>query len=241
MRPLPIFQSIALAMAVSAGAAAYTPASAQVTVDLHALQALPDSTSAPPSIIRRAPVRRNTRAEPISKPVASNASPTQQPVPAAPQPALPEATPQTASIAPIPPPAATAPPPPPPISAAAGTTAAPTKAGLRLTFTPDQSDLTPDSAAAIKQLTGQITASDSTTYNIRAYAHGKPDDPSTARRLSLSRAMAVRAALVADGVPSPRIFVRALGAQSGDPSDTAPVDRVDLDVEGATTAQAAGK
>jgi hypothetical protein len=38
--------------------------------------------------------------------------------------------------------------------------------------------------------------------------------------------MAVRSALVADGVPSARIFVRALGEQYGE----GPPDRVDLSV-----------
>jgi hypothetical protein len=38
--------------------------------------------------------------------------------------------------------------------------------------------------------------------------------------------MAVRSALVADGVPSARIFVRALGEQYGD----GPPDRVDIAV-----------
>ena len=70
---------------------------------------------------------------------------------------------------------------------------------------------------------------DATTFNVLAYAPGKADDPSTARRISLSRAMAVRSALVADGVPSARIFVRALGEQFGD----GPPDRVDLSVTGA--------
>ena len=68
-----------------------------------------------------------------------------------------------------------------------------------------------------------------TTFNVLAYAPGKADDPSTARRISLSRAMAVRSALVADGVPSARIFVRALGEQYGD----GPPDRVDISVTGA--------
>ena len=61
-----------------------------------------------------------------------------------------------------------------------------------------------------------------------AYAAGTPEDPSTARRLSLSRALAVRSALMADGVTSARIYVRALGATGG---DEAP-DRVDLAVMG---------
>lgn len=42
--------------------------------------------------------------------------------------------------------------------------------------------------------------------------------------------MAVRSALVADGVASARIFVRALGAQYGD----GPPDRVDVSIEGAS-------
>ena len=134
--------------------------------------------------------------------------------PPAAQPALPESIPQTASINPIapPPPAAgTAPPPPPPISDKAATAATPTTSGLRLTFAPGQSDLSPESSSSIKQLTTAAPAGDATTFNVLAYAPGKPDDPSTARRVSLSRAMAVRSALVADGVPSARIFVPCLG------------------------------
>jgi outer membrane protein OmpA-like peptidoglycan-associated protein len=116
------------------------------------------------------------------------------------------------------------------VSEKAETTAAPTAAGLRLTFAPGQSDLSPDSTESIKALTVSAPPGDGTTFNVQAYAPGTPDDPSTARRVSLSRAMAVRSALVADGVPSARIFVRALGAQHGD----GPADRVDLSIEGAT-------
>ncbi len=108
----------------------------------------------------------------------------------------------------------------------AATTAAPTTAGLRLTFAPEQSDLSPASIDSVKQLTASAPPGDETTFNVQAYAPGKADDPSTARRISLSRAMAVRSALVADGVPSARIFVRALGEQYGD----GPPDRVDIGV-----------
>ncbi|PPQ35389.1 hypothetical protein CCS01_07595 [Rhodopila globiformis] len=107
---------------------------------------------------------------------------------------------------------------------------------MRLTFASGQSDLSPESVAAIKQLTASVPSSDATTFNVDAYAPGTPDDPSTARRLSLSRAMAVRSALIADGVPSARIFVRALGAKFGD----GPADRADVSVEG-TGNQAAQK
>jgi outer membrane protein OmpA-like peptidoglycan-associated protein len=228
MRALPILTAVFLTAAA--------PVFAQVTVDLHALEALPERPAAGQPARPRPRVVPNgptvvTRVAPIVR--APAASPTPQP-----QPALPEAEPQTASInplAPPEPPAGTAPPPPPPVSATAATKAAPTTTGLRLTFAPEQSDLSPDSSASIKQLATSVPPGDDTTYNVQAYAPGKPDDPSTARRVSLSRAMAVRAALVASGVPSARIFVRALGEQFGD----GPPDRVDIAVNGAPGTAAA--
>jgi outer membrane protein OmpA-like peptidoglycan-associated protein len=141
---------------------------------------------------------------------------------------LPEAVPQTAKLAPVEPPAALSLPPPPPVSETADTAAAATASGLRLTFAPGQSDLSPDSTASIRELTEGAANGDATTFNVLAYAPGRPDDPSTARRISLSRAMAVRSALVADGVPSARIFVRALG----DPHGDGPPDRVDVNLIG---------
>jgi outer membrane protein OmpA-like peptidoglycan-associated protein len=206
---------------------AASSALAQVTVDLHALQALPDRPepaprprAAPPNLIRVP----NTTAK-LTPPAAPAA-------PAAVPPAIPKTEPDTAVVNPIPPPeppAGAPPPPPPPVSETAATRAAPTTAGLRLTFAPGASDLSPDSTASIKELTAAAPPGDATTFNVQAYAPGTKDDPSTARRVSLSRAMAVRSALVADGVPSARIFVRALGEQFGD----GPPDRVDVNVEGA--------
>jgi outer membrane protein OmpA-like peptidoglycan-associated protein len=227
MRALPILSAVFVTAAA--------PVFAQVTVDLHALEALPERPAAGPTRPRPQVVPNGptvvTRVAPIAR--APAAIPAPQP-----QPALPEAEPQTASINPIAPPeppAGSAPPPPPPVSATAATKAAPTTAGLRLTFAPEQSDLSPDSSASIKQLATSTPPGDDTTYNVQAYAPGKPDDPSTARRVSLSRAMAVRAALVASGVPSARIFVRALGEQFGD----GPPDRVDIAVNGAPGTAAA--
>jgi outer membrane protein OmpA-like peptidoglycan-associated protein len=215
MRPLLTLSALLLLSAV--------PALAQVTVDLHALQALPErhgasgtirQATAPPSRVASAP----PAAAAVAAPPAS--------APAAPQPALPDSAPQTASVTPVAP--RPVPPPPPPVADNAATTAAATGAGLRLSFAPGQSDLSPDSAASIKTLTATAPNGDSVTFNVMAYAPGAPDDPSTARRVSLARAMAVRTALVTDGVPSARIFVRALGAQYGD----GPPDRVDVNVMG---------
>ena len=85
--------------------------------------------------------------------------------------------------------------------------------GLRITFGAGTSDLSPDGAAAIKRLAGGVPPDSSGTFNVLAYAAATPGDPSTARRLSLSRALAVRKALMADGIASSRIYVRALGSQ----------------------------
>jgi outer membrane protein OmpA-like peptidoglycan-associated protein len=249
MGRLPILTAVFLTAA--------TPVFAQVTVDLHALQALPERPPAnraprpaPPVAVSRPTVTAREAAPaapsqnapsqtaPSQNAAPQNATPA-SPAPTsappasatapAPQPALPETVPEIAAINPIAPPeppSGSAQPPPPPVSAKAETKAAPTTAGLRLSFAPDQSDLSPESTASIKQLIASAPPGDDTTFNVQAYAPGKPDDPSTARRVSLSRAMAVRSALVADGVPSARIFVRALGEQHGD----GPPDRVDIDV-----------
>jgi hypothetical protein len=49
-----------------------------------------------------------------------------------------------------------------------------------------------------------------------------------ARRSSLARGLAVRGALIADGVSSTRIYVRALGSAAGG----GPADRVDVTILG---------
>jgi outer membrane protein OmpA-like peptidoglycan-associated protein len=133
-------------------------------------------------------------------------------------------------------PQAAKPPEPPPVSATAATTATPETSGLRLIFKPDESDLSPAASGAIGDLVKSTPKGDTVTYNVVAYAAGVADDPSVARRMSLSRGLSVRAALMADGVASTRIYVRALGAAPGD----APADRVDLTVLGLSGAGAGG-
>jgi outer membrane protein OmpA-like peptidoglycan-associated protein len=241
-------------------------AAAQVTVDLHALDALPGAkpghTGAHARHGAAKPPPRTAAAKP--KPPAPNqekeaaapaavattqpgtpavaAPPAATPPSPAPPPAtLPTAAPPVVALAPVEPPQATEPepPPPPPISDKAATAAATTPTGLRVTFGKGEADLSPSSAAAIKSLVAGAPPGTNTSFNVAAYAAGTPEDPSTARRLSLSRALAVRSALIADGVSSSRIYVRALGAASGDE----PPDRVDLAVLGgnASAADTAGK
>jgi len=280
MRPLPFLSAILLSAA--------TPVFAQVTVDLHALQALPQHGGVPPThdlpthdyVARDNPTRdipgphksaRVTSGAPApgaafpgsasgsapgsastavsSLPGPSRSAPSAAPAEVAPPP-IPQTAPDVAAITPI----APAAPPAAPSSAAqssaapsstasfppgatptassadqAATGTAPTAANLRLSFAAGQSDLSPESLTSIKQLIA-ATPADGGSVNVSAYAPGRPDDPSTARRVSLSRAMAVRSALISDGVPSTRIYLRALGAQYGE----GPADRVDVTVLGAT-------
>jgi len=96
--------------------------------------------------------------------------------------------------------------------------------GLRVTFGSGKADLNPDTDAALLAFARAMVADPSATVNIYAYAAGTPDDPSTPRRLSLSRALAARAILINQGIDSTRIYPRALGAT---PSD-GPPDRVDV-------------
>jgi outer membrane protein OmpA-like peptidoglycan-associated protein len=212
------------------------PASAQVTVDLHALDALRPVQKAPS---RRAPAKpaqqplasTQPNKPPPQEPVASTGAAASQETPAPSQPSLPAAPPPTIALAPVPepPPSVQAPPPPPPpISDTSTSAASATGAGLRVTFGPEEADLSPSSAAAIQNLVRTAPQGDNVSVNVTAYAAGTPEDPSTARRLSLSRALAVRSALIANGLSSARIYVRALGAQAGE----GPADRVDLSLLG---------
>lgn len=210
---------------------------AQVTVDLRALDSLPIGSSklARPVPVTPEPRRVQVPTPPLPTPPRPAAPTPATATTAQPQPALPAETPPSVALAPLAPPEpSTVAPAPPPISATAATVAKPEAGGLRVTFTAAQVELNPDSANALKEL---ADSSGSGNFNILSYAAGSPEDPSAARRLSLSRALAVRSALLADGVASSRIFVRALGAQTGE----GPPDRVDVSVLAGTAAPGTAK
>jgi outer membrane protein OmpA-like peptidoglycan-associated protein len=63
---------------------------------------------------------------------------------------------------------------------------------------------------------------------IRAYASGPDGSKAAARRVSLSRALAVRSFLMDEGLEPSRVDVRALGRDT----DVSPADRVDLVLNG---------
>ena len=91
-------------------------------------------------------------------------------------------------------------------------------------FPAGSSDL-PDSApAALAGVAADLSADPGLRLQLRAYAGAGDGTSSAARRLSLLRALAVRAWLLDAGVDATRIDVRALGAkyEGGSP------DRVDI-------------
>lgn len=78
----------------------------------------------------------------------------------------------------------------------------------------------------LKSLAASIKGKGDQRLQLMAYAGGPDISPSKARRLSLSRALAVRSYLISTGVRSTRIDVRALGNKT----TVKPINRVDVTV-----------
>jgi len=94
----------------------------------------------------------------------------------------------------------------------------------RIVFDADETRM-PDAAAdQLSAIASRANADDSLRIQLKAYAGGDDLSASKARRLSLSRALAVRSFLIEQGVRSTRIDVRALG----DKVEDEPVNRVDI-------------
>lgn len=209
-------------------------AAAQVTVNPGALDLLPSQPNRPAPAARPAAPSRPAPA-PAARPAApapaiaatppGGSKPATQPSAAGARPAIPTVPPAIAALPPPPP--IPAPRIPvtvvPPIGADAPGTVAAQPNGLRITFGPDRQDLNADTDAALRALARSVRPGVA-SVTVLAYAAGTPDDPSTARRLSLGRALTARAVLINEGIASSRIYPRALGATGG---DTDP-DRVDV-------------
>jgi outer membrane protein OmpA-like peptidoglycan-associated protein len=101
-----------------------------------------------------------------------------------------------------------------------------TPQGIEILFTVGTSDLSNDAKAALDKLADSLKGDEKSRLQLLAYANEEQASPSKSRRLSLSRALAVRSHLIAKGIRSTRIDVRALGDQvpGGEPN------RVDLQV-----------
>ena len=196
----------------------------------------PTRPAARPAPRPKAPAARPLAAPPATPEVAkAPPTPLTKPEPAAapppaPKMAKPAAAPPPApkmakpALAPIPPAPAAAPK-PPALQQQAARTPGPGAAPLQsVAFAPGNADLSGDSRKVLDSFAGSLTAAPNLRMQLLAYA-GEPNlSASQARRLSLSRALAVRSYLISKGIRSTRIDVRALGNKvpSGTPN------RVDL-------------
>jgi outer membrane protein OmpA-like peptidoglycan-associated protein len=183
--------------------------------------ALPPSTSAAPP--------PPTSVPPLPPAPRTQASPPPARVERAPMPPAPPATPLPRAEAPVPRPQPAAPPAAAEPSRTQTAAVAPprltTGEGGRLarfTFAPGVTQLGADGQQQLRTLVSRMLDTNDRVQLV-AHATGPADRPSDARRTSLSRALAVRAFMIEEGIRSTRIDVRALGS----PEDT-PADRVDV-------------
>jgi len=103
-------------------------------------------------------------------------------------------------------------------------TAVPTTRPMTVLFSLGSAALNAEALERIDAVREKMEADQFLRLQLAAYATNTDDNPSRTRRLSLSRALAIRSYLVEKGVKSTRMDVRALGNKF----EKAPGDRVDL-------------
>jgi len=116
----------------------------------------------------------------------------------------------------------------PPVTVAAAAPSVVTAIGdktVRVQFSAGATDLPEGAKRDLDGLAQKLASNEQSRLQLVAYAAGGADEANQARRLSLSRALAVRTYLIAQGVPNSRMDVRALGNRS---DGGAPPDRVDI-------------
>ena len=94
----------------------------------------------------------------------------------------------------------------------------------RVAFSGETSDLPSDARSDLRGVVEQLKKSAEMRLRIEGFASGSDDGGNRSRRLSLSRALAVRSYLMDQGIASTRMDVYARGVQA----DGGPTDRVDL-------------
>lgn len=96
--------------------------------------------------------------------------------------------------------------------------------GGRIIFAGGSAELPDEAKVVLQGVVSRLLDDEDNRIQLLAYAKGTVDMVSQARRLSLSRALAVRSYLIGEGVRSTRMDVRALGNNV----EEGPADRVDL-------------
>lgn len=98
----------------------------------------------------------------------------------------------------------------------------------KVVFAGDAAAVPSNARESLKAVADRVNATEEQRIQLAAYASGANMSPSSARRLSLSRALAVRSFLIDAGVRSVRIDVRAMGDKiAGDPANRVDVTIVD--------------
>ena len=146
-------------------------------------------------------------------------------------PVTPKKPPQVAAVAPPP-----APPPAPVKQAAIAPKQPPAErvehiasGAPHVDFAAGTADLTPGARTELDALAKRLVADENMRVQLVAYATGGADEANQARRLSLSRALNVRAYLIDHGVRNTRMDVRALGNRA---EGSKPADRVVILLQG---------
>ncbi|KZD04264.1 hypothetical protein AUP43_12230 [Oceanibaculum pacificum] len=116
----------------------------------------------------------------------------------------------------------------PPAAAARETAPRAIDGGFSLPFPAGGSDLADQARGQLAPIVQRLKADDGLRVQLMAYAAGDGSSSSQARRVSLSRALAVRSYLIEQGIRSTRMDVRALGDTNRDGS----ADRVDVRIVG---------
>ena len=186
------------------------------------------ATKATPRKLTRKPVVQRPRppAPPkiAARPVAAPKAPVVPPPPPAPPPAAPAIKPPPAQktvsqpVTPAPKQTASL----PPQTGPSGSLAAGQQ--FRLTFGAGKAAVENAAGTQLDNIAKSLKGNEALRLQLLAYSGGASQTPSQARRLSLSRALAVRSHLIKQGIRSTRIDVRALGNKS----EGGPPDRVDL-------------
>jgi outer membrane protein OmpA-like peptidoglycan-associated protein len=82
---------------------------------------------------------------------------------------------------------------------------------LQVLFAPASARLESDAKTVLGPVSAALAKNSKLRVELKAYARGNAETVSQARRLSLSRALAIRSHLIKGGVRATRIDVRALG------------------------------
>lgn len=195
---------------------------------------------APPKIAAKPPAAPTVPAAPVV-PQSASAPPVPAPPPAAPSTtaSTTASTPAATATPPPPAPVMKPPPAPPAVPAARPAPKAPTQTAaltsaprgklaagqqFRLMFGAGAATVENAAGTQLDAIAKALKTDEALRLQLLAYSGGGAQTPSQARRMSLSRALAVRSRLIKEGVRSTRIDVRALGNKS----EGGPPDRVDV-------------